>query len=70
MRVIVCLITIVSASAAFAATEAGAQVGSNCRNIHTIQQAAQAGEMPAIVAALHGGAPISNSLLACRARRQ
>jgi hypothetical protein len=67
MRVIVCLVAIVSVSVAFAATGAAARVGS-CKNIRTIQQAAKAGEMPAIVAALHGGAPISNRLLTCSSR--
>jgi hypothetical protein len=59
MRVIFCLIAIVSVSAVFAAGGAAAKSGSRCKNIRTYQQAAQAGEMPAIVSALHGGAPIT-----------
>jgi hypothetical protein len=58
MRVVFCLIAIVS----FAAGGAAAKSGSKCKDIRTYQQAAQAGEMPAIVSALHGGAPIT---LAC-----
>lgn len=65
MRAIFCLITLVSVSAVFTTTGAAAKAGSHCRNMRTIQQAVQAGEMPAIVAALHGGAPISNPLLDC-----
>jgi hypothetical protein len=66
MRVIVCLVTIVCVSAAFSASEAAAKVGSNCGNIRTFAQADRAGVMPAIVAALHGGAPPAGaSLLAC-----
>ena len=69
MRVIVCLIAIVSATVALAATGASARVGSQCKNIRTYQQAVKAGEMPAIVSALHGGAPISNTGLDCSTRR-
>jgi hypothetical protein len=65
MRTLFCLIALVSVSAAFTASGAAAKAGSHCRNMRTIQQAVQAGEMPAIVAALHGGAPISNPLLNC-----
>jgi len=64
MRVVFCLIAIVSASAVFATGGAAAK-SAQCKNIRTYQQAAQAGEMPAIVSALHGGAPIGNSLLTC-----
>jgi hypothetical protein len=62
MRVIVCLIAIVSASALLSAGGAAAKPSRGCQNISTYQQAVRAGEMPAIVSALHGGAPID---LAC-----
>jgi hypothetical protein len=65
MRVTLCLITIASVSAALAVSGAAAKPGSPCKNIATYQQAAKAGEMPAIVATLDGGAPIKNSLLNC-----
>ena len=65
MRVTLCLITIASVSAAFAVGGAAAKSGSQCKDIRTYQEAAKAGEMPAIVATLHGGAPISNPLLTC-----
>jgi len=65
MRVVFCLIAIVSVSAVFATGGAAAKSGSQCKNIRTYQQAAQAGVMPAIVSAVHGGAPIRNSLLTC-----
>ena len=65
MRVVFCLIALVSAFAVFATGGAAAKSGSQCKNIRTYQQAAKAGEMPAIVAAVHGGAPINNSLLTC-----
>jgi hypothetical protein len=58
MRTIFCLITIVSVSAV-ATSGAAAKRGSQCKDIRTFQQAVQAGEMPAIVSALHGGAPIT-----------
>jgi hypothetical protein len=66
MRVIVCLVTVLAASALFAATQGAARAGSRCNDARTMQQAARAGEMPAIVAALHGGTPpANNSLLVC-----
>jgi hypothetical protein len=61
MRVVICLIAIVSVSALLTAGGAAAKPSSSCRNL-TYQQALRAGEMPAIVSALHGGAPIT---LAC-----
>lgn len=65
MRVVLCLVTVVSVFAALTASGTTAKAGSQCRNIRTFQAAVQAGEMPAIVAALHGGAPIKNPLLTC-----
>ena len=59
MRVVFCLIAIVSVSAVFAASGAAAKSGSQCKDIRSYTQAAQAGELPAIVSALHGGAPIA-----------
>ena len=71
MRVIACLITIVSATVAFAATGASARVGSQCKNVRTYQAAAKAGELPAIFAVLHGGAlPNHSFLLTCGLRRR
>ncbi|HEY7422003.1 MAG TPA: hypothetical protein VH541_08330 [Gaiellaceae bacterium] len=69
MRVVLSLIAIVSVCTAFAVGGAAAKVGSSCKNISTFQQAAKAGEMPAIVSALHGGAPISSLLVSCSALR-
>jgi hypothetical protein len=65
MRVIFSLVAIVSVFAAFAAGGAAAKSGSQCKNIRTYQQAVKAGEMPAIVSALHGGAPIISPLVSC-----
>lgn len=64
MRAIFCLITVVSLSAVVATGGAAAKSGSQCKNIQTYQQAVEAGELPAIVSALHGGAPITG-LVAC-----
>jgi hypothetical protein len=58
MRVVFCLIAIFTVSALFAASGAAAKSSPSCKNLTTYQQAVQAGEMPAIVSALHGGAPI------------
>lgn len=33
---------------------------SSCQASHTYQQAVNAGELPAIIAALHGGGPVTN----------
>jgi hypothetical protein len=63
MRVVISLIAIVSVSALLTAGGAAAKPSSNCANISTYQQAVRAGEMPAIVSALHGGTPIHS--LAC-----
>jgi hypothetical protein len=65
MRVVFCLIAIVSVSAVFAAGGAAAKSGSQCKNIRTYQQAVRAGELPAIVSALHGGTQISHPSLTC-----
>jgi hypothetical protein len=65
MRVVLCFIVVVSVSAVLAVGGAAAKSGSQCKNIRTYQQAAKAGEMPAIVAALHGGVAITNPLLTC-----
>jgi hypothetical protein len=62
MRVVISLIAIVFVSALLTAGGVAAKPSSSCRNISTYQQALRAGEMPAIVSALHGGAPIA---LAC-----
>jgi hypothetical protein len=71
MRVIICLIAVLSASLLFAATQGAARAGSRCNDIRTMQQAARAGEMPAIVAALHGGTPPPDtSLLVCATRQR
>jgi hypothetical protein len=71
MRVIVCLIAVLSASVLFAATQGAARAGSRCNDIRTMQEAARAGELPTIVAALHGGrSPAGTSLLVCAARQR
>jgi len=69
MRVVYCLIAIVSASAVVATGGAAAKSGSQCKSIRTYQQAVKAGEMPAIVSALHGGTPISSTILSCSTLR-
>jgi hypothetical protein len=71
MRVILCLIAVLSASALVAATQGAARASSCSNDIRTMEQAARAGEMPAIVAALHGGRPPADtSLLVCAARQR
>lgn len=51
------------------ATPAAVGQRSSCQTNRTFAQAARAGVMPAIMAALHGGAPPAvNSLLACATR--
>jgi hypothetical protein len=42
------------------ATRSAAGNGSSCRTNRTYQHAVRAGELPAIVAALHGGGPVTN----------
>jgi hypothetical protein len=58
MRSIICLVTAVCALTAVATT-ASASSGSSCQTNRTFQQAAKNGALPAIYAALHGGAPVS-----------
>jgi hypothetical protein len=67
MRVVISLIAVISVSALLTAGGAAAKPkpSSQCRNISTYEQAARAGELPAIGAALHGGAPIVNPLVSC-----
>ena len=69
MRAIICLIAIVSVSAAFAVTQASGKATSACHTNRTLQEATQAGVLPAIVAALHGGESDNTSLLACSTRK-
>jgi hypothetical protein len=65
MRVI-SIITTVGALAALVAATASAGGGSSCHSNRTYEDAVKAGQLPAIVAALHGGAtPSSVSLLSC-----
>jgi hypothetical protein len=70
MRVFLCLIAVLSTSALLAATQGAARAGSRCNDIRTMQQAERAGEMPAIVAALHGGRPPADTTLLVCATRQ
>lgn len=37
-----------------------ARTRSSCQASHTYQQAVEAGDLPAIIAALHGGGPVTN----------
>jgi hypothetical protein len=67
MRTIVCLVMAVSALAAVSST-ASAGSASSCQTNSTFEQAARNGALPAVYAALHGGAP-SKAPLNCSLRR-
>jgi hypothetical protein len=66
MRTIVCLVTAVCALSAVATT-ASAGSGSSCQTNRTFEQAAKNGVLPAVYAALHGGA-IPNTSLCSQSR--
>jgi len=70
MRVILCVVAAVSVVAACVAVQAAAGTRSPCHANQSYQQALQAGVLPAVLAALHGGAPVStHSAINCSTRR-
>lgn len=68
MRTIVYLVTAVGLAAAMATT-ASAGSSPSCHANHTFAQAARAGALPAVYAALHGAALPQASVLDCSPRR-
>jgi hypothetical protein len=67
--VIVCLVVIAAASLAVFVRHADASKANvSCQANQTLSEASQNGALPAIVAAIHGGALPKNSVLNCAPR--
>jgi hypothetical protein len=69
MRTIVYLVTAVGALAALTTTAGAGGSRPNCQANRTFAQASRNGSLPAVYAALHGGAVPNASFLNCSPKR-